>query len=454
MAVAAFTVVEVDRRATPNQPRGATAIDPSKGGDYTSANRQFPENAVTLLSPFRALRPAPGRASEILAPPYDVLSSAEARERARGKPWSFLHISKPEIDLDPATDPYDTSVYAKARDNLQRMIESGVLIRERKPCYYIYRLTWNDRVQTGLAGVASLADYATNRVRRHELTTPVKEDDRVRQIEAVNAQTGPVMMAYPSAPDIDAMLAKASAGAPDIDVTADDGVRHQMWIVDDDRAIEALTRAFDALPALYIADGHHRSAAAARVAQARGGRGGRGSHEGFLAVVFPQHQMTILDYNRLIRDLNGRSPDEVLTALQTRFTVEASEKPVRPASAGEFGMFLAGRWYRLTLRPELIPAADPIGRLPITLLARNAIEPVFGITDPRTDKRIDFVGGGRGLGELEKRVASGEMAVAFALYPTQMDDLMAVADAGKIMPPKSTWFEPKLADGLVNHILD
>ena len=306
-------------------------------------------------------------------------------------------------------------------------------------------------MQTGLAAVASLADYATNRVRKHELTTPVKEDDRVHQIEAVNAQTGPVMMGYPPAPEIDALLAKASAGAPDVDVTADDGVRHQMWVVADDATIAALTRAFDALPAIYIADGHHRSAAAARVAQARNGAG---SHSDFLSVVFPHHQMTILDYNRVIRDLNGRSADQVLAELKARFTVEASDKPVRPASAGEFGMYLGGRWYRLKLKPELIPANDPIGRLPITLLARNVIEPIFGITDPRTDKRIDFVGGGRGLGELEKRVSSGEMAVAFALYPTQMDDLMAVADAGKIMPPKSTWFEPKLADGMVNHVLD
>jgi uncharacterized protein (DUF1015 family) len=279
----------------------------------------------------------------------------------------------------------------------------------------------------------------------------VKEDDRVRQIDAVNAQTGPVMMAYPAAPEIDAMLAKASAGTPDVDVTADDGVRHQMWIVSDDAAISALTRAFDALPAIYIADGHHRSAAAARVEQARGGAG---SHSDFLSVVFPDHQMTILDYNRVIRDLNGRSPDQLLSEFQTRFTVETSDQPVRPASAGEFGMYLGGRWFRLTLKPELIPANDPIGRLPITLLARNVIEPIFGITDPRTDKRIDFIGGGRGLGELEKRVSSGEMAVAFALYPTQMDDLMAVADAGMIMPPKSTWFEPKLADGMVNHVLD
>ncbi len=478
---------------------------------------------MPLILPFRALRPAPGRAAEVLAPPYDVLTSAEARARAKGKPCSFLHISKPEIDLDPATDPYDKAVYAKAADNLKRMIAAGVLMRDAAPCYYVYRLTWRDqtrrdqtrrdqtrrdRTQTGLACVASLADYASNRIRKHEHTTPLKEDDRVRQIEALNAQTGPVMMGYPAQPAIDAMLARATGRGADVDVTADDGVRHQMWVIGDEAAIAALTRAFDALPAIYIADGHHRSAAAARVAQARDGakshqdrhpeeraqRASKGggpagavhpsraaepvigpdeartrwqppqddggdsaplvSHRYFLSVLFPHHEMTILDYNRVIRDLHGRSPDQLLAELRKNFAVEASDAPVRPAASAEFGMFLAGRWHRLTLKPDLIPQNDPIGRLPITLLARNAIEPLFGISDPRTDKRIDFVGGGRGLGELERRVNSKEMAVAFALYPTQMADLMAVADAGLIMPPKSTWFEPKLADGMVSHVLD
>ena len=406
---------------------------------------------MTLIKPFRALRPAPGRAAEILAPPYDVLSSAEARERAKGKPWSFLHVSKPEIDLDPAIDPYDKVVYAKAAENFERMSKTRALIRDPKPCYYVYRLTRQGSTQTGLAAIASLADYAKNRIRKHELTTPVKEDDRVRQIEAVNAQTGPVMNGYPAAPAIDALLAQAATGAPAVDVTADDGVRHQMWVVDDEAAITELTHAFDALPALYIADGHHRSAAAARVAAARGAGG---SHSYFLTVNFPHHEMTILDYNRVLRDLNGRTPEALIAALKDAFSVTASDTPVRPTAAGEFGMYVAGRWHRLALRPDLIPANDPIGRLPITLLSRNVIEPLFNVTDPRTDKRIDFVGGGRGLAGLEHRVASGEMAAAFALYPTQMADLMAVADAGGIMPPKSTWFEPKLADGMVNHVLD
>lgn len=409
---------------------------------------------MTLIKPFRALRPGPGRAADVLAPPYDVLSSAEARTRAAGKPWSFLHVSKAEIDLPPATDPYDSTVYAKAADNLRRMTEAGVLIRDDKPCYYVYRLTWRGHTQTGLAAVASLADYASNRIRKHELTTPAKEDDRVRQIQAVNAQTGPVMVAYPAAPQIDALLAEHASGTPVVDVTADDGVRHELWVMTDPAAIGRLTQAFDAMPAIYIADGHHRSAAAARVAKARGGHG---SHDYFLTVLFPQNEMTILDYNRVLRNLNGHTAETLLGELRQKYTVEASDQPVRPDGARELGMYLAGHWYRLALRPGAegdAQSSDPIARLPITLLSRNIIEPLFGITDQRADKRIDFVGGGRGLGELERLVASGEMAAAFALYPTQMSDLMAVADAGKIMPPKSTWFEPKLADGMVSHVLD
>ena len=409
-----------------------------------------------MIKPFRALRPAPGRAAEILAPPYDVLSSAEARERAKGKPWSFLHVSKAEIDLDPAIDLYGRAVYAKAAENLRHMIAAGLLVRDAKPSYYGYRLTWRGRVETGLAAVAAVAAYNDNRIRKHEYTTPAKEDDRVRQIEAVNAQTGPVMLAYSAAPEIDALLVRAAdaGAAAAVDVTADE-VRHQLWVIDDEATIAALTRAVDSLPALYIADGHHRSAAAERVAKARGADG---AHGYFLTVMFPQNEMTILDYNRVIRDLNGLSPDALLARLRQDYTVAPSDLPVRPAAASEVGMHLAGCWYRLTLRADAVAkaeqSADPVERLPITLLTRHVIEPVFGIVDPRTDKRIDFVGGGRGLDELERLVASGAFAVAFALYPTQMRDLMAVADAGAIMPPKSTWFEPKLADGAVSHVLD
>ncbi len=410
---------------------------------------------MSLIKPFRALRPAPGRAAEILAPPYDILSSAEARRRAEGKPFSFLHVSKAEIDLDPSVNPYDPAVYAKAADNLRRMIAGGVLIRDATDCYYVYRLTWRGGVQTGLAAVGAVAAYADNRIRKHELTTPAKEDDRVRQIEAVNAQTGPVMLAYPNSPEIDTLLARAAAGEPAVDVNADDGVRHQLWVIDNDSVVIALTRAVDALPALYIADGHHRSAAAQRIAAARNGKSPR-SHDYFLAVLFPESEMTILEYNRVMRDLNGQSTAEVLVRLRERYDVQPSERAVRPTQAPEAGMYLGGRWYHLVLRKEFLAAAEanPIEHLPVTLLHRHVIEPIFGVTAPRTDPRIDFVGGGRGAEEIERLVSSGKMAVGFVLYPTRMRDLMAVADAGAIMPPKSTWFEPKLADGMTSHVLE
>ena len=407
---------------------------------------------MPLIRPFRALRPVPTRAREIIAPPYDVLSSAEAREHAKGKPWSFLHVSKAEIDLPAGTDAYAPAVYATAAENLQRMRTEGVLMRDANPYYYAYRATWTGGRQTGLACVASLDAYAAGRIKKHELTTPAKETDRVKQIEALDAQTGPVMMAYPHAPEIDRALKRATERDPDVAVTADDNVTHELWVIGDAALIDDFTAKFEALPALYIADGHHRSAAAARMAEARGTA--EGSHRYFLSVIFPHHEMTILDYNRVVRDLNGRTPEQLLAEIGTRFAVSPSQSPVRPTAATEVGMFIGGRWYQLKLLPEFTREGDPIARLPITLLTRNLIEPILGIADPRTDKRIDFVGGGRGLSELERRINSDDMAVAFALYPTAMDDLMAVSDAGAIMPPKSTWFEPKLADGMVSHVLD
>ncbi len=406
---------------------------------------------MSLIKPFRGLRPAPGRAGEVIAPPYDVLSSAEARARAKGKPWSFLHISKAEIDLEEGVDVYSDAVYAKAAENLETMVEKGVLARDEEPAFYVYRLTQDGHGQTGLVAAASLEAYAENRIRKHELTTPAKEDDRVRQIEALGAQTGPVMLAYPRTPSLDRLIEEASQGAPEVDETADDGVRHRLWVVRDEARIAALTAAFDALPALYIADGHHRSAAALRVASQRL----EGKPEGgFLAVIFPVQEMRILDYNRVIKDLNGLGQTELIARLGVNFTVEAAGRPVRPQRPGEFGMYLAGNWYRLAIQPALVPRDDPLGRLDINLLAKYVIEPLFGITDPRRDKRIDFVGGARGLEGLAARVDSGEMAVAFALFPTSMEDVMAVADANGVMPPKSTWFEPKLADGLVSLVLD
>ena len=407
---------------------------------------------MPLIRPFAGLRPVPERAEEVVAPPYDVLNSAEARERAKGRPWSFLHISKAEIDLPESTDPYDPAVYAKSAENLRRMLDEGILKRDTKDCYYVYRLIMNGHVQTGLVAAASVADYDSNRIRKHEYTRPAKEDDRVRQIEALNAQTGPVLLAYRSQPDIDAILDSVTKTEAVVDVTADDGVRHTFWVIDDDDTIARLTAGFDAMAALYIADGHHRSASASRVAKTRGGDGTANS-DYFLAVIYPHNQMKILDYNRVITDLNGLSRDELIKRIESAFDVRAESGAVAPTREGEFGMYVAGQWYRLNIKPGLIPD-DPVKRLDVSLLADNLIEPILGIADPRTDSRIDFVGGIRGLGELEKRVDSGEMAVAFSLFPTRMEALMAVADANEVMPPKSTWFEPKLADGLVSHVLD
>lgn len=407
---------------------------------------------MPLIRPFAGLRPVANHAEDVVAPPYDVLNSAEARERAAGKPWSFLHISKAEIDLPENTDPYDLSVYAKAAENMQKMIKAGILMRDAAPRYYVYRLTMGQHVQTGLVAAASVKDYDTNRIRKHEFTRPAKEDDRVRQIEALNAQTGPVLLAYKSEPELDKLLAQVASGKPIYDLKADDGVGHAFWVVDDEVIINKFSAGFDSMKAIYIADGHHRSAAASRVAAKKGG-GENDMSQYFLSVIFPHNQMKILDYNRVITDLNGLSQEDFLAKIQNNFSCVKESKAVSPRKANEFGMYLKGEWYRLAINPELIPT-DPVKRLDVSLLADNLLQPVLGIVDPRTDSRIDFVGGIRGLKELEKRVNSGEMAVAFSMFPTSMEDLMAVADDNQVMPPKSTWFEPKLADGLVSHVLD
>jgi len=413
---------------------------------------------VSLIRPFAGLRPATGRAADVAAPPYDVLSSEEARERAEGKPWSFLHISRPEIDLAPGTDPYSPAVYTKAAENLGNMVALGVLARDDEPCLYVYRLTAGDIVQTGIVAAASLADYDSNRIRKHELTRPDKEDDRVRQIEALDAQTGPVLLAYPDAAQIDAILAAAAAGEPDSDVVGDDGVRHSVWVIREAGTIERLVTLFEATPALYIADGHHRSAAASRVAAARRSANpastGDEDYNYFLVVAFPEHEMNILPYNRAVRDLNGMSSEEFRARIVERFDIQPSSSPVAPATSGNFGLYLQGAWYRLAIRPDYVREHDPIARLDVSLLADNLLAPILDISDPRRDKRIEFIGGIRGLSELERRVDSGEMACAFSMYATSMRDLMAVADANEVMPPKSTWFEPKLADGLVSLQLD
>lgn len=413
---------------------------------------------MSLIRPFTGLRPVAGRAADVAAPPYDVLNTAEARQRVKDRQWSFLHISKPEIDLAEGTDPYTDEVYAKGAENLQSMIDEGVLARDEQPSYYFYRLIMGEHEQTGLVAVASVPDYDTNRIRKHEFTRPDKEDDRVRNIDALNAQTGPVFLTYKHSAVVDEIAAQVTQTTPDVDITADDGVKHTLWAVNDAGMVDKLTATFDSMDCLYIADGHHRSAAASRICEARkktnASHNGDESYNYFLSVIFPDNQMKILDYNRVITDLNGLDAESLLAKIAESFDIEMKDKPVSPTKNGEFGMYLEGNWYQLNIHDDRIPADDPVASLDVSLLADQLIEPLLGVSDPRRDKRIDFVGGIRGLEELERRVNSGEMAVAFSLYPTRIDQLMAVADSGNVMPPKSTWFEPKLADGLVSHVLD
>lgn len=412
---------------------------------------------MTLIRPLKGLRPRQEHASAVIAPPYDVLNTAEAKERVKGRPHSFLHISKPEIDCPEDTDPYSPMVYEKGAENLQRLIADGILMQDKEPCYYAYQLIMDGHEQTGLVAVANVDDYDSNRIKKHEFTRPEKEDDRTRQIDVLNAQTGPVFLTYRQQPAVDEIISQVKKQSPEYDLRADDGVQHTLWVISDPEQISELTRLFDEMDNLYIADGHHRSASASRIAAMRREQYPDAPADApfnyFLSVIFPDNQMKILDYNRVIRDINGLPAEAFITRIAHSFDISESDGPVKPEHAGQFGMYLNKHWYRLDIHADKIPTDDPVKRLDVSLLADNLISPILGIDDPRRDKRIDFVGGIRGLSELERRVDSGEMAVAFSLYPTSLGDLMAVADANEVMPPKSTWFEPKLADGLVSHLL-
>jgi uncharacterized protein (DUF1015 family) len=409
-----------------------------------------------LVQPFAALRPAPELAAEVAAPPYDVLNTEEARAVAAGKPDSFLHISRPEIDLPPGTGVFAAEVYAKGAENMARLVADGVLRRDSAAAYYIYRLQMDAHVQTGLVAGGSIAAYEANLIRKHEMTRPDKENDRVRQIIAVGAHTGPVCAVHKSDAALAAIIERCANGAPDYSVEAEGGVRHSLWTIGQADDIASVTSAFDRLGVIYIADGHHRSAAARRVAESR--RAGKAPDpadpfEQFLIVSFPADEVRILDYNRVLRDLAGMSPARFLDRLGSVFEVRAAAaaKPEQPAS---FGLYMDGGWHRLTLKSPPGDALEPVEKLDVSILSREILRPLLGISDPRTDPRIDFVGGVRGMAELEARVDGGDWAAAFALYPTRMADLMAVADAGQVMPPKTTWFEPKLADGLISLPLD
>ncbi|HEX7081640.1 MAG TPA: DUF1015 family protein [Gammaproteobacteria bacterium] len=410
---------------------------------------------MALVKPFRALRASAEHAAGVVAPPYDVVDTDEARALAAGKPDSFLHVSRPEIDLPPGTDPHDAAVYARGAANLRRLERSGALVRDTEASFYVYRMTADGHVQTGIACVASIRAYEENRVKKHELTRPDKETDRVRHIDALNAQTGPVLCAYRADERLEALLDEAARKSPLLDVEGPNAVRHTVWRVAESAAAERLAAALGALDALYIADGHHRSAAASRVARERRAKGGGedASHEYFLTVAFPHDEMRILDYNRAVAGLNGLTPADLLERLERTFAVERLSARAKPERAGTFGMYLDGAWYRLALPDSVLPS-DPVARLDVSLLQEHVIGPLLGVDDPRSDPRMMFVGGVRGLAELERLVDGGRAAVAFAMYPTSMEQLMAVADAERLMPPKSTWFEPKLADGLLSHVLD
>ena len=410
---------------------------------------------MSVLRAFKGYRPTKELCSKVAALPYDVMSSAEAREMVKGDPYSFLHVDRAEIDLDPSVDIYSPEVYQKAAANLKKMIDDGIYIHDEKPCMYIYRLTMDGRSQTGLVACASIDEYIENKIKKHELTREDKEQDRIRHVDACNANTGPIFLTYRAKDDIDALIAKETAKEPVYDFVSEDGVGHTVWVIDDADTISSLEAAFAKVPSLYIADGHHRNASAVKVGLKRRGEGEYDKNAEFnfyLAVAFPDNQLKIMDYNRVVKDLNGRTKEQFLEDISKDFEVRKSADG-KPQKALDFGMYLDGEWYMLTAKAGSFDSSDPVLSLDVSILQNNLLAPVLGIGDPRTDNRIAFVGGIRGLKELVSLVDSGKMAVAFAMYPTSIEQLMDIADAGKIMPPKSTWFEPKLRSGIFIHEL-
>jgi len=417
----------------------------------------FSEATMSNVRPFRGVRPRTDIAHLVAAPPYDVLTSEEARELAAGNPYSFLHVGKPEIDLPPGTDLYADAVYAKGKENFERFLREGTIVRDETRTFTVYKQVWGDHVQIGIVGAASCQDYLDDVIKKHELTRIDKENDRMRHIETLGAQTGPVFLTYRRSDAMDALVDEGMAKAPEVDITTYDGVRHILFVVDDPGLVGRIQAAFAGLANLYVADGHHRSAAATRIKvkrdRERPGRTGEEEDNFFLAVIFPHSQMKILPYNRVVRDLHGLDPAAFLAKVGEKFTVRP-DGPKSPGKSREYAMYLEGRWSALEAKPGTYDPADPIGSLDVSILQANLLAPVLGIADPRTDKRIDFVGGIRGTGELERKVDSGAFRIAFSLFPTTIEQLFSVADAGKVMPPKSTWFEPKLKDGLVVHMID
>lgn len=406
---------------------------------------------MSMLKPFRAHRPRPDLAAQVAAVPYDVVNTEEARALAKGNPHSFLHVGRPEIDLPDTVDIHDDAVYAKGVANLRKLIAEGTLFQDEAPCFYVYQQRMGDHVQAGLVGLCSVEEYENGLIKRHEFTRKDKEDDRTRHVTEQAANAEPVFLAYRAVPYIDHIVNDIRKMPPAYDVVTPDGIGHTVWVVSGETVIYELVNLFNGVPALYIADGHHRTAAAIRYGQARRAATpnptGDEPFESFMAVVFPHNQLKIMDYNRVVKDLNGLAPDAFMGKVKETFDVALTDdrSPKAPAT---FGMFLGGSWYELKAKPGTYPASDPVRGLDVSILQENLLAPVLGIQDPRTDKRIDFVGGIRGMDELERRVKEG-YAVAFSLFPTSLDQLMSVADAGEVMPPKSTWFEPKLRSGLL-----
>lgn len=406
---------------------------------------------MAQIRPFKALRPKQGLADKVASRPYDVLNSTEAKEEAKGNPFSFLHITKAEIDLPDGTDVHSQAVYNKAKENLQEFIKQGIIFNEEKPCYYVYQLIMNGRSQTGLVCVSSVEDYFNDVIKKHEFTRPEKEKDRIDHMKTIGAQTGNVFLAYNNVIEIDSIIYNwKNSSQPVYNFKANDGIQHTVWAINDDAVIANISRLFaEKVPATYIADGHHRAASAAKVSKALPDSE---AAKYFLTTIFPASELAILDYNRLVKDLDGQDADDFISALQEDFQITQSLEPVKPAQLHEFGMYLDKQWYILAARKDTY-SEDPIGVLDVTILSNNILDKLLGIKDQRTDKRIDFVGGIRGLKELEKRVDSGEMKIAFSLYPVTIQQLFDIADSGNVMPPKSTWFEPKLRDGLLTHSL-
>jgi uncharacterized protein (DUF1015 family) len=409
---------------------------------------------MITIAPFKALRPEAQLAKQVASRPYDVLNSKEAKVEAQGNPASFLHITKSEIDLPEDADIHSQKVYDAAKQNLDAFISRNILFRESKPCYYIYQLIMNGKSQTGLVCGSSVDDYENDLIKKHEFTRPEKEQDRINHIKTTGAQTGNVFLAYKNVDVIDTLINDwKKERSPVYDFVAEDGIQHSIWTINDEGTINRVTNLFKLeVPVTYIADGHHRAASAAKVRKALGFAATEGA-DYFLTTLFPSNQLHIMDYNRVVKDLNGLTDEAFLDKIKNNFWVEKIAEALSPVKLHEFGMYLNNQWYKLTAK-ENTYTTDPIGILDITILSNNLLEPVLAIADQRTDKRIDFVGGIRGLSELEKRVNSGEMAVAFSLHPVTIQQLFDIADSGNVMPPKSTWFEPKLRDGLLTHLID